>query len=327
MSTEFPHMPRRSVALMLTGVIALAIAGFFVGIDDGVPRVDYGRPEIPLPEILDADAAAVANSSTAMPAASYSDMRRRETAPTSRWEEVEDYQPDVPAAGATLAANSSVAVPAADYSEMRLRETGPTSKWKPSLEQIHSGTEYQQCIMCHNPHTAEPVPSDMDKLRSLSTRSARRAFNGAPPVIPHAVEQTDDAACYACHGEGARVGQRVANRMSHGFLVNCMQCHATPPPKPFAHIDVAATNTFVGLPAPTSGERSFPGSPPVIPHSTWMRERCLSCHGGTVGWPGLEVTHRWRTNCMQCHASTADLEQAVVAGTIGLLPALDDLQP
>ncbi|MCH5375579.1 MAG: nitrate reductase cytochrome c-type subunit, partial [Planctomycetes bacterium] len=122
------------------------------------------------------------------------------------------------------------------------------------------------------------------------------------------------AACYACHGEGAVIGQRIANRMSHGPLSNCLQCHAAPPPQPFAELETAEpVNTFVGLAAPVSAERAFEGAPPIIPHSTWMREQCLSCHGGLVGWPGLEVTHRWRTNCRQCHATSAVLEQAIAA--------------
>jgi cytochrome c-type protein NapB len=210
-------------------------------------------------------------------------------------------------------------MPATSYAEMRRRETGPTSKWQPTLERIHSEYDYQRCITCHNPHSAEIRPNDQDKQESLATRAARRAFNGAPPVIPHAVEQTDDAACYACHGQGARVGQRVANRMSHGLLVNCLQCHAPPPPTHFADLEVEVANTFVGLSTPTSGQRAFPGAPPVIPHSTWMREECLSCHGGVAGWPGLEVTHRWRTNCRQCHATSARLEQANIADTVDSL--------
>ncbi len=277
MSTADPNLSRRTVALLLTGVIGLAIAGFFVGINDGVPQEDDGPTVAQSLDVLAADTALVASSSAAMPATSYSNMRRM--------------------------------------------ETGPTSRAEPSLERIHSSTEYQRCITCHDPHLAEIAPSEEDKLRSLATRSARRAFNGAPPVIPHAVERTNDAACYACHGEGALVGQRVANRMSHGFLSNCLQCHAAPPPQPFAQLEVEVANSFVGLPTPTSGERAFPGAPPVIPHSTWMRERCLSCHGGAVGWPGLEVTHRWRANCRQCHGTSAKLEQAIVTHPINYVPA------
>lgn len=329
MSNEYAHLPRRSTALLLTAVVGIAVVGFFAGIDDGVPQETYGRKTAQPRDVSAADAAFVAGSAKVMPAASYSEMRRSESAVTSRWEATEEYeQPatrslDVPPpVDVSIVVSTSVAVPAANYSEMRIADTGPTSRWKPSLERIHSGTEYQRCITCHNPHSAEIAPSPTDKIMSLSTRTARRAFNGAPPVIPHAVEQTDDAACYACHGEGARVGQRTANRMSHGLLVNCMQCHAAPPPKPFAHLDTEAANTFVGLSTPTSGERAFPGSPPVIPHSTWMREICLSCHG-VAGWPGLEVTHRWRTNCRQCHASSAQLEQAVVADAVGFGPSPD----
>ncbi len=280
MSTAHPHLPRRTVALLLTGILGIAVVGYLVGINDGVPREEYD-PVVAEPR--DVVAADVASTSALMPAARYSEMRRS--------------------------------------------ETGPTSRWKPTLERMPTDLDYHRCITCHDPHLAELKPSEADKLRSLSTRAARRAFNGAPPVIPHAVERTDDAACYACHGQGARVGDRVANRMSHGVLVNCVQCHAAPSPKPFAHLVVDAANAFVGLPAPTAGDRAFPGAPPVIPHSTWMREHCLSCHGGVAGWPGLEVTHRWRTNCLQCHATSAELEQSVVAATIDFVPAFDERQP
>jgi cytochrome c-type protein NapB len=241
----------------------------------------------------------------------------------------QDDSPDVLHAhdAANVVADSSAAIPAADYSEMRRMETGPTSQWEPSLQQIHTVYDYQQCITCHDPHTLRIHPSDQNKQRSLATRFVRRAFNGAPPVIPHAVEQTDDAACYACHGRGTRVGNRVANRMSHRFLANCLQCHAEPPPKPFANLETPVANTFAGLPTPSSGDRAFPGAPPVIPHSTWMRKNCLSCHGGIAGWPGLEVTHRWRTNCKQCHAVSAKFEQAVVADAIGSSPLGEVQQP
>ena len=237
MSSPHPQLPRRTAALLLTGVTVVAAVGYLVGINGDVLR-----------HYVDPVGVQSSDAST------------------------------------TVAVDSSLtAMPAANYSEMRRMETGPTSRWEPTLERIHTDNDYQRCVTCHDSHSAEVKPSDEDKQRSLWTRATRRAFNGAPPVIPHAVEQTDDAACYACHGQGARVGQRAANRMSHGLLVNCLQCHAAPPPKPFAHLDIVTVNSFVGAAAPTSGERAFPGAPPVIPHSTWMRERCLSCHGGAAG--------------------------------------------
>ncbi|MCA9263467.1 MAG: hypothetical protein KDA60_06440 [Planctomycetales bacterium] len=288
MSTEHPPIPQSAIALLLTAAIGLAVVGYVIGID-------WSSPE-PEPDL-------------------------------DHLEEMADRAPEGMLPENAVASNtvaSSVSIPAPRYSEMRLRETGPTSKSTPSLQQIHTVYDYQRCISCHDPHTLRVHPSDEAKQQSLVTRAERRAFNGAPPVIPHTVEHTDDAACFACHGQGARVGDRVANRLSHRFLVNCVQCHAEPAPKPFAELagEIEFTSTFRGLPTPSSGDRAFDGAPPVIPHSTWMRENCLSCHGGTVGWPGLEVTHRWRTNCTQCHAVSAEFEQAIVmaAGTTRWVP-------
>jgi cytochrome c-type protein NapB len=260
----------RWTALFFAGVIGLATVGYFVGINDGVPRDDVAPV---------ADALITTRSSDA------------ETTPLS-----------------------SAVIPAASYSEMRRAESGPTSRWRPTLDQIPQ-PDYDLF--------AEIKPSLADKQQSTLTRASRRAFNGAPPVIPHAVEQTADAACYACHGQGMRIGDRVANRMSHGFLANCTQCHATPPPRPFSDFDLEVDNSFVGLPAPLNGERAFPGAPPTIPHSSWMRETCLACHGNEAGWAGLQSTHPWRTNCTQCHAPSAQLDQAIVPSQIGFLPALD----
>ena len=222
----------------------------------------------------------------------------------------------VPVAKSLLADHTSVssdpmaAIAAIAYADMRRTENGPTSHWKPTLDQIPQ-PEFDLF--------AETRPSEDDKLQSTRTRASRRAFNGAPPVIPHVVENTADAACYACHGKGMRIDGRVANRMSHQFLANCTQCHAPPPPKPFATESLEVASHFVGLSAPLKGDRAFPGAPPTIPHSTWMRSECLACHGTEAGWAGLQSTHPWRVNCEQCHAPSATLEQGV-PGEVGFLP-------
>lgn len=259
--------------MFLSVVIGVAMVGYLVGINDGVPREDI-----------------ITGSDTLL-------ATRLPQAPTS---------PDQSPRGAVI--------PAVTYAEMRRAETGPTGRWNVSLEQIPQ-PKYDLF--------AEIKPTAADKQQSTLTRASRRAFNGAPPVIPHAVEKTADAACYACHGKGMRIDDRVANPMSHAFLANCTQCHAPPAPKPFSDLDDAAVeNSFVGLPAPLNGERAFPGAPPTIPHSQWMREKCLACHGHEAGWAGLESTHPWRINCTQCHAPSAELDQAVATPQIGLLPAL-----
>jgi len=269
-ATDQPNVTRRSAMVLLIGVIGVAIVGYFVGINDGVPR--------PVSEIR-ADARSA--SQTTLSSLEFTGI-------------------DV--------ANGTM--PAVSYSEMRRRQTGPTSQWMQSLDQIPQ-PKFDLF--------AEIKPSESDKLASTKTRASRRAFNGAPPVIPHLVENTSDAACYACHGKGMRIGQRVANQMSHDFLANCTQCHATPPPVAFGNVDTEVANSFVGMPAPTSGQRAFPGAPPTIPHSTWMRQACLACHGNEAGWAGLQSTHPWRINCTQCHGPSATLEQAV-AGRNEFLP-------
>jgi cytochrome c-type protein NapB len=88
---------------------------------------------------------------------------------------------------------STATIPAVSYGQMRRRVTGPTGNWQQSLQQI---PQPQIDLF------AEIKPSEAEKLVSTQIRASRRAFNGAPPVIPHAVENTSDAACYACHGQG-----------------------------------------------------------------------------------------------------------------------------
>jgi cytochrome c-type protein NapB len=45
-----------------------------------------------------------------------------------------------------------------------------------------------------------------------------------------------------------------------------------------------------------------------MPHPMHMRSECDSCHGPS-GRPGLRTSHPDRQNCVQCHASSAPLDQ------------------
>lgn len=221
-------------------------------------------------------------------------------------------QHDLPHAK-TLA--SAKLIPAVTYAEIPNTAMGSTAIHKVSPTTLPKANDYDLF--------AKVVPNDADKKTSSQQRASRREFNGAPPIIPHAVENTSDAACYACHSSGIRMGQLKASVMSHQFLANCTQCHAPPPPTPFANFDVEVDTSFVGLPAPNQGQRAYPGAPPTIPHSQWMRSNCLACHGGANGWAGMESTHPWRTNCTQCHAPSATLDQAVMIDSAPMLPPLD----
>jgi len=205
-------------------------------------------------------------------------------------------------------------IPAIGYAEIPTAAMGPTDLLRTTSIKLPGIPEPELF--------AEIQPNAEEKAASARARASRRAFNGAPPVIPHAVADTNDAACYACHGGGIRIAGHKASVMSHPFLANCLQCHAPPPPS-FHQREPEVESSFVGLPAPRSGQRAYPGAPPTIPHSRWMRQNCLACHGHQQGWAGMETTHPWRTNCTQCHAPSAALDQAIAADTIPMLPPLE----
>lgn len=153
----------------------------------------------------------------------------------------------------------------------------------------------------------ELVVTESEKLVALKLRSRNRAFNGAPPTVPHPIDPLSARSCMACHGEGIRTSTLRVAKISHPFLYNCTQCHVESNPTHIRPVEFRES-TFVGLPAPTGGPRAFPGAPPQMPHSTWMREDCLSCHGLT-GSHGIQTTHPWRQNCQQCHAPASEFDQ------------------
>lgn len=165
---------------------------------------------------------------------------------------------------------------------------------------------------------AEFKINPQDKLAALEQREQNRAFNGAPPTIPHPVDQRSDAACVACHSAGAMTKTLRIPRMSHAFLANCTQCHVENNPR-HMRATLFRENEFAGLKAPTAGPRAFAGAPPQIPHSTWMRTDCMSCHG-YEGRHGIRTTHPWRNNCLQCHAPSATMDQTLLIAEPQFLP-------
>ena len=150
------------------------------------------------------------------------------------------------------------------------------------------------------------LPKVMDEVRRegtivdvLRARATRRAFDGAPPTIPHEIDQRGYPACLACHEHGAAVGNHIAPAMSHEPFASCIQCHV-PEKNPVDLGTTVVENQFVGLAAPALGSRAWKGAPPTIPHTTAMRERCSSCHG-VSGSSAIRTTHPWRQSCPQCH--------------------------
>lgn len=167
-------------------------------------------------------------------------------------------------------------------------------------------------MTAQRPGVLDPVPPTDDARRAdaLARRALRRAYDGAPPTVPHPVDQGAFPACLNCHRSGMDVAGRVAPAMPHGDLGSCLQCHVVSE-RPMAGEPVGggppADNSFEGLRPPLRGERAWLIAPPTIPHSTVMRGRCESCHG--VLSQGIRSTHPWRESCAQCHAPSAELDQ------------------
>ena len=197
------------------------------------------------------------------------------------------------------------------YSELGQLRWGANKDWLTSVAMLPASPE------TFDPESVITIAPGQKAL-ALEARAKNRAFNGAPPTIPHPIEQLSTISCNACHINGAMTESMRISKMSHSFLTNCTQCHVESSPQPLVPV-VFRETAFVGLPAPTGGPRAYLGAPPQMPHATWMREDCLSCHGFT-GHAGLQTTHPWRQNCQQCHTPSFEGEQARVDNVPSFLP-------
>lgn len=162
------------------------------------------------------------------------------------------------------------------------------------------------------------------RARSVEQRASLRAYEGAPPIIPHAIAGLNVQTCRACHAQGLKAGDKIARMVSHTYLANCTQCHAETA-GPLLGNDPGPASTFVGLRSSGyGGTRAWAGAPPVMPHSSFMRTNCASCHG-EHGYDGWRPDHLSRTNCVQCHAPAAEFEQ--LSPTFGTADVPDGSAP
>lgn len=148
-----------------------------------------------------------------------------------------------------------------------------------------------------------PVPGREGVEKSAAAvRAGRRAFDGAPPVVPH---QDFGVTCLECHGatrvEVPDLG--FSPPMPHGAteglsaISRCTQCHL------FRDTDeLFRESTFAGAPqALQLGPRAHDFAPPRIPHPRFLRENCLACHDGPAAREDIRCTHAERAACTQCH--------------------------
>ena len=148
---------------------------------------------------------------------------------------------------------------------------------------------------------------------AIKARAERRAFDGAPPTVPHEIDQMSSASCLLCHGEGAMVsiGGKQPATISHPFYSSCTQCHVPSDglrrltEEESARLTVASF--FKGKERAGAGSRAYEGAPPTVPHPLWMRQNCMSCHGPSREH-AIKTSHPSRQNCLQCHAPDAGFD-------------------
>ncbi|MCL4684586.1 hypothetical protein KJ059_07510 [Myxococcota bacterium] len=210
-----------------------------------------------------------------------------------------DYDLETPLTQSSVDLGDGGVPMARSYTQMLRTPRGGGSGWETDLAALRG------------PSRLDPVPLEGRSIAvDLAQRATLRAFDGAPPRIPHAVRQDSAAECLSCHDQGLRIRGRLAAPMSHRELTSCTQCHVTdeapmPGGEPLPADPRSAPNTFAGRLPATAGPRAWEIAPPQVPHTTWMRERCESCHG-VNGRDALRTPHPDRQSCEQCHASSAE---------------------
>jgi cytochrome c-type protein NapB len=210
----------------------------------------------------------------------------------------------------------AVAGSARNYADERANRYGPNAG-------MYDGAFVR--LAAAHPGVLDPVTQTPEEREAtLAKRKSRRAFDGAPPTIPHRITQIGPPDCVACHESGAKIGDLVAPRMSHQSYTSCTQCHAVMvDPRPASETPKAPETTFEGISSWGKGTRAWPGAPPTIPHPTLMRSECTSCHG-VFGAPGIKSPHPYRQSCTQCHVANAANDQhpsvGVSLGPGGAMP-------
>lgn len=136
--------------------------------------------------------------------------------------------------------------------------------------------------------------------RNLEDYYSRRAYHGAPPIVPHEVDPQSFGGndCLQCHSTGDYVPEYEAYApiVPHPELINCNQCHV-----PINSADLFIESDWQTWTGPPLEETVLLDSPPPIPHEMHMRNNCASCHAGPAAPVEIRVTHPERENCVQCH--------------------------
>ncbi len=189
---------------------------------------------------------------------------------------------------------------APDYSQIAAAGFGPNADFKSHLSDLRSSPG----------DSAHPNPAFATEADLRAKRQSRRAYDGAPPIVPHPVAQGSAAVCIACHSEARQIGDVVAPAISHPVYTSCTQCHVSSKGLGSewntSEYDLHTGNRFTGDHQPRKGTQAYPDAPHTIPHTLHMRQNCLSCHG-PLGTSPIRTDHPERQSCTQCHVPSADV--------------------
>jgi cytochrome c-type protein NapB len=145
------------------------------------------------------------------------------------------------------------------------------------------------------------APENVTTLRDLEQFYARRAYPGAPPIIPHPLLDKGGfggRSCLACHADGGYVApfKAYAPVTPHPELANCLQCHVAQSEGP-----LFSGSSWSRIAGPAINGEALPGGPPPMPHTLQLRDNCNACHAGPAAVKEIKTSHPERVNCRQCH--------------------------
>ncbi len=164
-----------------------------------------------------------------------------------------------------------------------------------------------QAIFINYDQLSQEYLAGTSTARTLDEYYSRRQYPGAPPYIPHKVEEADLAPveCLTCHAKGGWTADLKRNTpiTPHPEQTACRQCHIEQTDaRLFVDID------WMSITTPRLGRSDLPGAPPPIPHELQMRGNCMACHVGPGAVASIRVEHPSRGNCRQCHVAETNVE-------------------
>jgi nitrate reductase (cytochrome), electron transfer subunit len=193
-----------------------------------------------------------------------------------------------------------LALPLVVLAAFSRNEEGTTPTVQPAATQ-HMDFDYKgRAVFEDYDRIVQTYLEGLSTERTLEEYYSRRQYLGAPPVIPHVVEDADGAkmACLTCHAEGGWTAElkRHTPLTPHPEQTACRQCHV-----PAADPALFQPNNWMSVTPPLLGRAHLPGGPPPIPHELQMRGNCIACHVGPGAVTAIRVQHPSRGNCRQCH--------------------------